>query len=985
MAHFLDKLLGDPNQKTVNRLRKVVDQINAREPELEKLSDADLLERSNQLREQVQRDLGYDQLLTESKELPNVTEEVKKKEQAVLGAVIPEAFGLVREAAKRTLGQRHFDVQLLAGLVLHEGNITEQRTGEGKTLSATTAVYLNALVGRGSHVITVNDYLARRDAGWMGQIYDFLGLSVSVITHDTSFLFSREAFKEENEGDAPANEDPSDSNNPADNMVACTRQEAYRADITYGTNNEFGFDYLRDNMAPAPVYLRQRPLYFAVVDEVDSILIDEARTPLIISSTAEESGDLYSQFATLVPRLHTDDYKVEEKERAVSLTDSGMEKVARWLNVESLYENENIMLVHHLEEALKAHYLFVRDKDYVVREGEVLIVDQFTGRLMPGRRYSEGLHQAIEAKEGVHVQRESDTLATISFQNFFRLYRKLSGMTGTAKTEEEEFIKLYNMEVIVVPTHRDMVRKDRSDMVYVDEAAKFDAIIATIKERRENSQPMLVGTISVAKNEHLGKLLTRAGIPHEILNAKNHEKEAAIISKAGMPGAVTLATNMAGRGTDIMLGGPAPEKEDNHEFAAWEKRRQVVLEAGGLCVIGSERHESRRIDNQLRGRAGRQGEPGESVFYVSMDDDLMRIFGGEKMKGLMERLNVPRDMPIQSSMVSRSIEQSQKRVEGHNFDIRKHVVQYDDVMNKHRDTLYTKRYQIMAALGPNGNDPKAPGTGELRDLVHTTIRDVATQLVTPHTKGDPLDWPTDTITDGIGQIVPLTASEKEALGGAIKKAPDAKAASGIVADGLLRRYEQKEQEHTPEEQRVLERAVFLKTIDALWVEHLNLMSDLRQGVGLQAIAQHDPLVVYQQRGFEQFKRLLSSIDLEAIRQLFHLTRVEAPAPAAPREEELILQGASEQDAGGGISISADATAATAAATAAAPQPSANSTDPNVNVTIRRVSEKLAAAGRESGQQVSGPMAKVGRNDPCPCGKTDPETGKPIKYKKCHGA
>lgn len=958
MAHFLDKLLGDPNEKTIKRLRAIVNTINTREPELEKLSDADLLVRSKKLREQIQTELGYADLLKDKKELPQITSDIKKREKAVLDAAAPEGFALVREAAKRTLGQRHFDVQLIAGLVLHEGNITEQRTGEGKTLSATTAVYLNALVGRGSHVITVNDYLARRDAGWMGQIYDFLGMSVAVITHDQSFMFSREAVKEESEGETPA-----------DNMVACSRQEAYRADITYGTNNEFGFDYLRDNMAPAPVFLRQRPLYFAVVDEVDSILIDEARTPLIISAPAEESGDLYARFAELVPRLHPTDYTVDEKERAVSLTDEGMVKMARWLNVDNIYEDANLMLVHHLEEALKAQYLFALDKDYVVREGEVVIVDQFTGRLMPGRRYSEGLHQAIEAKEGVHVQRESDTLATISFQNFFRLYAKLSGMTGTAKTEEEEFLKLYAMEVVVVPTHREMIRKDHADMVYVDESAKFDAIIETIKERRANSQPLLIGTISVAKNEALGKLLTRSGIPHEILNAKNHEKEAAIISKAGMPGAVTLATNMAGRGTDIMLGGPAPdEKEYASAFTAWEKRRQTVLEAGGLCVIGSERHESRRIDNQLRGRAGRQGEPGESVFYVSMDDDLMRIFGGEKMKGLMERLKVPRDMPIQSSMVSRSIEQSQKRVEGHNFDIRKHVVQYDDVMNKHRDTLYTKRYQIMAALGPEGNDPKTPEAEGLRDLVRGTIGDVAKQLVAPHTKGDPLDWPIDTITEAIGQIAPLTKAERDGLGEAIKKSHDERAAVEVVKEGLLRRYDEKEQAHSKEEQRLLERAVFLKTIDALWVEHLNIMSDLRQGVGLQAIAQHDPLVVYQQRGFEQFKRLLSSVDLESIRQLFHLTRVESPAVAAPAEQSLILQGASEADAGGGISLAAAGT----------------SSDPNVNITIRRVSEKLAAAGRESGQQLNA-MAKVGRNDPCPCGKIDPQTGRPIKYKKCHGA
>lgn len=959
MANFLDKFFGDPNARTIKRLQVVVEEINSFEPEIEHLTDTQLKERTLKLKHQIKEELGD----------PKDDHDILTKHQA-------EAFALVREAAKRTLGQRHFDVQLMSGLVMHEGNVSEQKTGEGKTLSATLAIFLNALAGRGAHVITVNDYLARRDAGWMGQVYDFLGLSVGCIVHDQSFLFSRTKFEDESAGEAPANEDPSDDNNPTHNLVNCSRQEAYRADITYGTNNEFGFDYLRDNMAPAPKYLRQRPLYYAVVDEVDSILIDEARTPLIISAPAEESGDRYDQFAQLAKRLTAEDYVVDEKEKAVRISDSGVQKIQQWLNTDNLYEEDNVLLVHHLDEALKAEYLFTRDKDYVVKDGEVLIVDEFTGRLMPGRRYSEGLHQAIEAKENVHVQRESDTLATVSFQNFFRLYNKLAGMTGTAKTEEEELIRLYNMEVVVVPTNRDIIRKDHSDKIYVSETAKFNAIIEDVRERQDNGQPVLLGTISVAKNEQLSKLMTKAGIPHEMLNAKNHEREAGIVANAGAPGAITLATNMAGRGTDIVLGGSPPEKEDQKAYAEWEKRRQIVLQSGGLAVVGSERHESRRIDNQLRGRAGRQGEPGESIFYVSMDDDLMRVFGGDKLKGLMEKTRMPEDIPIQNSIVSRSLEQAQKRVEGHNFDIRKHVVQYDDVMNKHREALYAKRKTVMEALGPEGNDPKAPKVNELKGLVRQMIHNQVENTGRRYLVKDKLNWDVEQLIKELSEIAPLKAEDQEKLKSTLEKTDSHQDALQIIRDGFMARYEQKEKEHTEYEQRLLERAVALRAIDSLWVEHLNVMQELRQGVGLQAIAQHDPLVVYQQRGFEQFQQLMSTIERETVRQLMHLTRVSREEAERRAQEagqapkQLILQGASEEDAGGSAGIRN-------ASLSAEQQAQVQQSD--VNITIRKVSDKLAAEGAAGSGADSNRTAgqKVGRNDPCPCG-----SGK--KYKKCHG-
>lgn len=655
---ILDKFFGSFNTREVNRFQAKVDQINALESDVIKLTDKALREKTKYFRNELDSGKSLDDIL-------------------------PEAFAVVREAARRSVGMRPFDVQLIGGMVLHEGKIAEMKTGEGKTLVATLPMYLNALEGKGAHLVTVNDYLAKRDGEWMGKIYHALGMTTGIIQNQGVSYILDPGYK-------PEESKEEDDKNPAlvqmENLRPCSRKEAYECDITYGTNNEFGFDYLRDNMARDPQQLAQRELHYAIVDEVDSILIDEARTPLIISAPAEQSAGLYSRFAQIVPNMtETEDFTIDEKDRVVSITDAGVSKVERLLGIKGLYDVSNITLVHHLEEALKAQFLFKLDKDYVVKNGEVVIVDEFTGRMMPGRRYSEGLHQAIEAKEGVEVQRESETLATISFQNLFRLYKKLSGMTGTAETEAEEMHKIYNLEVVVIPTNQPMIRKDKADQIYKNSEAKYNAIAEKIAELNQKKQPVLVGTVSIEKSEIVSRLLKRRGIKHEVLNAKNHEREAAIIAQAGRPGAVTVATNMAGRGVDIVLGG-VPVSKDT---------RGIVLEAGGLFVLGTERHESRRIDNQLRGRSGRQGDSGESMFYLSLEDDLMRIFAGDRLKGVMTRLGLPDDQPIEHKMVSRAIESAQRRVEGHNFDIRKHLVEYDDVMNKHREVIYGRRRKIL--------------------------------------------------------------------------------------------------------------------------------------------------------------------------------------------------------------------------------------------------------------------------------------------------
>jgi preprotein translocase subunit SecA len=656
MKRLLNKIFGGGNQKEIGRYRATVEKINAIESDFVKLTDAELKAKT----------ADFKSLLAKGDSLDDI---------------LPEAFATVREAARREIGQRHFDVQLIGGMVLHHGKIAEMRTGEGKTLVATLPMYLNALEGKGAHLITVNDYLAKFQGEWMGRVYDRLGMSVGIIQNQAvSFIFERGYKHEPQEGETQAAEVQQE------NLKPCSRREAYGADITYGTNNEFGFDYLRDNMAQSEQQLSQRDLHYAIVDEVDSILIDEARTPLIISAPAEESADLYARFAMVAPKLKPDvHFEIDEKARAISIKDEGIKVVESFIGIDNIYQNENIALVHHLEEALKAQFLFKKDKDYTVKDGEVIIVDEFTGRMMPGRRYSEGLHQAIEAKEGVEIKKESDTLATISFQNLFRLYKKLSGMTGTAATEAEEFGKIYELDVVEIPTNKPMVRQDLQDQIYKTEAAKYNAIVEKVKKLNEAGQPVLIGTISIAKSEKISLLLKRSGVKHKVLNAKHHEKEALTIAQAGKYAAVTVATNMAGRGVDILLGGnPIDEKE-----------KSKVIKAGGLYVIGTERHESRRIDNQLRGRAGRQGDPGVSEFFISMEDDLMRIFGGERLKNLMDRLGLPDDQPIEHSLISKSIETAQRRVEGHNFDIRKHLVEYDDVMNKQREVLYTKRKKIL--------------------------------------------------------------------------------------------------------------------------------------------------------------------------------------------------------------------------------------------------------------------------------------------------
>ena len=902
---LLQFFVGDQHKREIKRLQPLLAKINDFEPTLEGLSDTELREKTEELRSRFTNRVAElageieHQLASEPDEFGQA--KIRQRlEQRVLDELLPEAFAVVREASKRVLGMRHFDVQLLGGMVLHSGKIAEMRTGEGKTLVATLPAYVNAIAGHGVHVVTVNDYLAKRDAQWMGKLYDALGMTVGVIGHEASWRYAPEAKSETNLNDQNSKPENPTSNEDWPNLGLVSRREAYAADITYGTNNEFGFDYLRDNMAQRRDQLVQRPLWYAIIDEVDSILIDEARTPLIISAPAEESTNLYQTFAAVAKRLKKDsDYTVDEKFRSVTITDQGIAHVEDWTGIPNLYAPEHVQLVHHLEEALKAEGLFQRDKDYVVREGEVVIVDEFTGRLMPGRRYSEGLHQAIEAKEGVEIKRESDTLATISFQNLFRLYAKLAGMTGTAFTEAEEFWKIYQIEVIQIPTHRPAVRIDHQDLVYKTEAGKLQAVIAEVRERIERGQPVLVGTVSVEKNERLSKLLRQAGIKHQLLNAKHHEREAKIIMNAGKPGAVTVATNMAGRGVDILLGGEPPKDKSEirnpkseTEWTSWEEGRQRVLAAGGLYVIATERHEARRIDNQLRGRSGRQGDPGESQFFLSMEDDLMRIFGGERMKALMDRLGLPDDQPIQARLISGSIESAQRRVEGHNFDIRKHLVEYDDVMNKHREYLYRLRRRIL--FGKETNT-----TPENNVLV-----------------SDQTNW-----------LHQETVSKMD--------------------EGQTETYQAKAERWGVALTEEVERAIWLRTIDTLWIEHLNAMEALRTGIGLRGYGQHDPLVAYRQEGYQLFERLKQGIEQETVNLLLNLEVQQSAQRSGISDQEsrrqLRLQGADDSRSAGFSSGVPD----------------------QMNQEIER------------NATVSPEADKVGRNDPCPCG-----SGK--KYKKCHG-
>lgn len=791
---ILKRIFGDPQAKALRRIKTKVKEINDLAPKYQKMSDQDLVAQTDKLK----------------KDLTKKT----------LDKILPEAFAVVREASDRVLKMRHFDVQLIGGIVLHEGNVAEMKTGEGKTLVATLPVYLNALEGKGVHVVTVNDYLAKRDAGWMGQVYDFLGVSVAVIVADESYIYDKDY----------SNDNFTDPRMKA--LKPCTRKEAYMADITYGTNNEFGFDYLRDNMVNDAELLRQRELNFAIVDEVDSILIDEARTPLIISSPAGDNPDSYKQFASVVSKLNKDDYEIDEKRRSVSLTDDGIEKIQNILGVENLYSPEHVRLVYHLNQALRAETLFKRDKDYVVTtNGEVVIVDEHTGRLMDGRRYNEGLHQAIEAKENVPILEESMTLATISFQNYFRLYKKLSGMTGTAMTEAEEFQQIYSLDVIEIPSNKPLAREDKPDLIFKTERAKILAVVEAIKEHHSAGRPVLVGSGSIEKNEVIATYLDQAGLPYELLNAKNNEREAAIVAKAGEKGAITLATNIAGRGTDIVLG-------------------EGVKELGGLVVIGSERHESRRIDNQLRGRSGRQGDPGESQFFVSTEDDLMRIFQGERIALLMDRLNIDESIPIKNSALSKLLESSQRRVEGFNFDTRKNVVQYDNVINRHRKVVYGMRRKIL-----KGEDI----ADEITRLINEKTKDLAFLPAKINPK----------FVENFTTILPRVSEDVFEEIGQIKKDKERLNATRKL---LKEVYAEKEAEFTPELMRKIEREVYMQVLDVLWMQHLENMQHLREGIHWRSIGQRDPLVEYRAESQKLFEAVQMSLRDEVLKTILNLSQ-----------------------------------------------------------------------------------------------------------------
>lgn len=807
----LGKLFGDPNNREVKRLAALTAKVNQHEAAVKKLTDAQLK--------------GQSQLFKQ-----------RLAKGETVGQLLPEAFATAREAAKRAIGQRHYDVQIMGGITLHQGKIAEMRTGEGKTLVATAPVYLNALSGKGVHVVTVNDYLARRDAGWMAQIYHALGLTTGVIVHEQGLIFDPEYINEATDDDR------------LKHLRQVSRAEAYAADITYGTNNEFGFDYLRDNMVDDIGKMVQRPLHYAIVDEVDSILIDEARTPLIISQPAEESTEKYLQFAKLARLLvKEEDYVIDEKLKAASLTDDGIRKLEKALGVDNIYEAGMTEDVHHVEQSLKAEALFIRDRDYVSRDGEIIIVDEFTGRLMPGRRYSEGLHQAIEAKEGVEIRRESLTFATVTFQNYFRLYDKLAGMTGTAATEAEEFSKIYELDVTTIPTNNPNARIDHPDRIYKTELGKFQAVAMEVKELSAKGQPVLIGTVSIAKNELMSQLLNRAGVKHTILNAKNNEAEAAIVAAAGQKGAVTLATNIAGRGTDIVLG-------------------EGVVELGGLYVVGTERHESRRIDNQLRGRSGRQGDPGSTRFYVSLEDDLMRIFGGERIQGLMSTLGLDDDTPIENAMVSRSLEGAQKRVEGHNFDIRKQLVEYDDIMNKHREVIYSRRRRALEHAN-------------LRPDIEAMLATEFKQLATVHTDSRTGVVDFDKIIETATTILPLTEEQQVEL----RKA-DPRDVPDQLATQAHQLYDQREAEFG-DDLRVMERLVYLRVLDTLWIEHLEAMDALREGIHLRSIGQRDPLVEYKSEAYRLFQKLIGLMEAEIATTIFKysISRSDAPPIDAPIE------------------------------------------------------------------------------------------------------
>jgi preprotein translocase subunit SecA len=821
MRQFLTKIFGDPQTKILKRLRKRVIAVNNLAEQYKAMNNTELKKQTNVLRERL------------------------SDKKTTLDDILPDAFAVMREASDRILKMRHFDVQLIGGMVLHEGNVAELRTGEGKTLMATLPSYLNALSGKGVHIVTVNDYLAQRDAGWNGPVFHFLGMSVGVVVGDKSFIYDPKYDNEDHD-------DPR-----MKKLKPCTRKEAYATDVTYGTNNEFGFDYLRDNMVDQVDLLRQRDLNFAIVDEVDSILIDEARTPLIISAPASDSGQNYGIFAGIARKLVPEDYILDEKRKAVSLTDEGVEKVQKMLGVRNLYAPEHVRSVYHMDQALRAETLFKRDRDYVVTtDKEVVIVDEFTGRLMQGRRYNEGLHQAIEAKENVPVLQESMTLATISFQNYFRLYNKLSGMTGTAFTEAEEFQQIYGLDVIQVPPNKPIVREDKSDMIFKTEAGKIRALVRDIAEFQKQGRPVLIGSASIEKNELISRALTKAGIKHQLLNAKNNEREATIVAGAGQKGAVTLATNIAGRGTDIVLG-------------------EGVRELGGLVVIGSERHEARRIDNQLRGRGGRQGDPGMTQFYVSTEDDLMRIFQGERIRGLMERLGVDEETPIQNRAVSRTLESAQKKVEGYNFDTRKNVVQYDNVMNRHRKAVYSMRRQILE---------QDDISSEVKELVEEAVRQLT--VLAPGDKAQ--------FVEQFESVVPLKKDVLKKLA----DEPKEKERFDRALKATTKLYKEREKDFSSEITRKLEREIYLQILDTLWMQHLENMQHLRDGIHWRSIGQRDPLVEYRQESQRLFEQLQATLREEVVRAIFHVARQDIAR--ADEEFETELTKAAEQSVEQGV-------------------------------------------------------------------------------------
>jgi len=931
---LLDKLFGSAGEKQLKEIQVIVDQVNGLEDKMKSLKDEDFPKKTEEFKKQIAEAIKYKDdkdriLLTDEKK-----EAEKKNIEKALEKIMPEALALVREAGRRVIGERAYDVQLIGAIALHQGKIAEMKTGEGKTLASVQAAYLNALTGRGVHVVTVNDYLSKRDANWMGAIFDFTGLTVACLNHDISYKYS------------PVKIDKDEVTVEMENLKTVSRREAYECDILYGTNNEFGFDYLRDNMAPTAEQVVQRPLNYAIVDEVDSILIDEARTPLIISAPDDESGAMYQQFASIVPRLAEDkDYNVDEKLKSVTLTQEGIDNVEQILGIGNIYAAGKISYVHHLEQALKAHVLFQRDKDYVVKDNEIIIVDEFTGRMMPGRRYSEGLHQALEAKENVQVQRESRTLATITFQNYFRIYNKLSGMTGTALSSAEELYKVYKLEVLEIPTNRPMIREDKRDVVYKNEKGKMKAIVEKIKELHKQGRPVLVGTIAIEKSEQLSDLLRRSGVEHEVLNAKNHEREAQIITNAGHYGSVTIATNMAGRGTDIKL----------------DDRAKKV---GGLAIVGSERHEARRIDEQLRGRAGRQGDPGSSQFFVSLEDELMRRFGGDKMKGIMERLGLPDDQPIENKMISKSIESAQGKIEGFNFDARKRVLEYDDVMNKQRETIYKHRLSILQ---------KKDISEEIEKLFKEDVRSLTQAL----TAGEDEDkWDTKELSEELNAITGEDKKNtKKNLDKIIEEDKHAKEKRDNIEKFLYERvkdsYKQKEKEAGKEGLQAVVKNLYLRTIDNFWMDHLEHMDHVREGIGFQGYAQQDPLIVYKKEAYGIFQSLLTNINRSVVTAIFKVD-------TAPTYVAEAIQGSQSQDEGGlnysggeepsGFNIlSAEQINHLAGGNQAG-----NNNPGGQNI-------QTSGGGQESStpKPIINKNKEIGRNDKCPCG-----SGK--KYKKCCG-